>query len=209
MECATDAPTGRPDPVGPDEPLFEGVHTRRLGTFPQICGPVFLTSALLIVTFVALGVEYQDAMTPLKTAVQDWVEFELGRFYKVSGAIFPAVYPWLAFGRHAHVRLGGQAERPQGGAAHLIRHALQRGHGDRAAVMGRGRAAQPLPGSALLGGGHRGRRRAGRVVPRHHTPAGTPARSAPAPPRAARRPCRRCPCVCLAHCSSSRVRFCE
>ena len=93
------------------------VPTRRLGPFPHVNFPVFLTAAGGTAVFVALGLAYSGRMAALAGGLHDWIASNLGWFYTLSVALFPVVCLYLAISRFGAVRLGRPEERPHYGLA--------------------------------------------------------------------------------------------
>ena len=91
------------------------VATRRLWVFPHVAAPVFLGSAALILTFVALGIAYHTAMAEIARGVHAWIADNLGWFYTGAVAVFPVFAIGLAISRYGDVRLGDPGERPKYG----------------------------------------------------------------------------------------------
>jgi choline/glycine/proline betaine transport protein len=96
-----------------EEVYQKQVATRRLWVFPHVAAPVFLGGAVLILTFVVLGIAYHAAMADTAAAVHDWIARRLGWFYTGAVAIFPVFAIALAISRYGDVRLGDPQERPK------------------------------------------------------------------------------------------------
>jgi choline/glycine/proline betaine transport protein len=91
----------------------ERVVTRRLLIFPQVSVPVFATSALLILGFVAVALVYQDVVAASAQGVQDWIAYNLGWFYTAVVAFLPVFALWLAFSGTGGIKLGAPDEAPR------------------------------------------------------------------------------------------------
>jgi choline/glycine/proline betaine transport protein len=80
---------------------------------------VFFPSALLILTFVILGVIFtepgkaDDPLTTFMKKVQTFITEELGWFYLISSAFFLVFVLWIMFSRHGKIKLGHDDEDPE------------------------------------------------------------------------------------------------
>jgi choline/glycine/proline betaine transport protein len=95
------------------EVVQKQVATRRLWLFPHVAVPVFLGAAVLILTFVALGLVHHAAMADTARAIHLWIADNLGWFYTGAVAVFPVFAIALAISRYGDVRLGDPEERPR------------------------------------------------------------------------------------------------
>jgi len=74
---------------------------------------VFLTSAAIILLFVAVGAAAPDWLKMVFDDVQGFIVEKLGWFYLFSVSGFLIFVLWLAAGRYGRVRLGKDDERPR------------------------------------------------------------------------------------------------
>lgn len=90
-----------------------GVKIGRLGVFPKVSVPVFLTSAVLIVLFMIYGAVFSEHAGATFSAVQAFVSTHLGfaLIILMNAAIVFCVY--LAMSHYGDIRLGHQTETPQ------------------------------------------------------------------------------------------------
>nr|WP_304363654.1 BCCT family transporter [Jiella sp. LLJ827] len=92
-----------------------GVETGRLGPFPSVSPPVFLTSAGLILGFLLFGVIWPEFANTVfqgaKTAIADY----FGWFLICVTNLAFVLTVYLAFSRYGDIRLGAQTETPQYG----------------------------------------------------------------------------------------------
>ncbi|MEM6788983.1 MAG: BCCT family transporter [Myxococcota bacterium] len=78
-----------------------------------ICAPVFFTSAVLLVAFLAFGVFAADTAQAVLPKVLQTVTEEFGWLYVLSVVFFISFCLWIAFGRYGSVRLGDDDDRPE------------------------------------------------------------------------------------------------
>lgn len=75
--------------------------------------PVFITSALVVLVFLAAGVFFTEQTDVLSGAVQSFITTYFGWFY-ILGVSFMLVFViWLMFSRYGNVRLGPDDSRPE------------------------------------------------------------------------------------------------
>ncbi|MDP8978091.1 MAG: BCCT family transporter [Actinomycetota bacterium] len=75
--------------------------------------PVFIVSAVVILTFVAAGVLFTEAVATAATAAQDFITTYFGWFYILAVSLFLIFVAGLLFTRFGNVRLGPDDSRPQ------------------------------------------------------------------------------------------------
>jgi len=75
--------------------------------------PVFFTSGILLLFFLAIGVLFTKQASAFFPRLLEWVSTFGGWIYVGSIALFIAVAIWLLFSRYAGIRLGGDEERPR------------------------------------------------------------------------------------------------
>ncbi len=89
------------------------VKVGRLGPFPRVNKPVFITSTLLIVGFIIFGAYYADLASEVFNTLQAIITDKFGWFFIIlmnAAAIFCLYIP---FSRYGDIRLGHQTEKPQ------------------------------------------------------------------------------------------------
>jgi choline/glycine/proline betaine transport protein len=74
--------------------------------------PVFVTSAVIAILFITLGLLFLDDVASTLEALQRRIAVSLGWFYTLTITIFLLVTLWLAFGRYGGVRLGPDFSLP-------------------------------------------------------------------------------------------------
>ncbi|MFP4131694.1 MAG: BCCT family transporter, partial [Thiohalospira sp.] len=74
---------------------------------------VFLTSALIIASFVILSFIKLDAMAAIFEATQAWITNKTGWFFVLAINAILAYVVYLVFSRFAHIRLGGEDAKPE------------------------------------------------------------------------------------------------
>ena len=92
---------------------MDEVKVGRLGPFPRVSKPVFITSALLIVGFIIFGAFFTEAAGAVFSFLQDFITDKFGWLFivLVNTALVFCIY--LAMSRYGDIRLGKQTERPQ------------------------------------------------------------------------------------------------
>ena len=83
--------------------------------FPQVSRPVFISSATVILTFVAFAVLFTPAAERLFAALQSWISSVFGWFYVLSATAFLVFVVYLALSRYGLIRLGDPFEQPRFG----------------------------------------------------------------------------------------------
>lgn len=95
------------------EESFATVRTTSFGIFPQVCAPVFLISAVVIIAFIIFGAAFTETAKGVFMDVQSWISSTFGWFYIISASIFLVFVIALMASRYGHVRLGDPFERPR------------------------------------------------------------------------------------------------
>ncbi|MDN5620163.1 MAG: BCCT family transporter [Psychrobacter sp.] len=92
---------------------MEEVKVSRLGPFPRVSKPVFITSSLLIVSFIIFGAFFTETAAAVFSFLQDFITHKFGWLFiiLVNSALGLCIY--LAMSRYGDIRLGKQTERPQ------------------------------------------------------------------------------------------------
>ena len=94
---------------------WEGVTISTLRTYiREHTNPVvFITSGLVIITFVVLGVAFTDPVLNAAEAIRDWIGTQLGWFYVLATTLFLAGAVFLMLSRYGRIRLGPDDSRPE------------------------------------------------------------------------------------------------
>ena len=79
----------------------------------QVHGPVFFTSASLILLSIVLTLLYRDSASELFSMIQTQVSTKTGWFFILSVNIFLVFVVYLAFSKFGRVRLGGDEAKPE------------------------------------------------------------------------------------------------
>ncbi len=92
---------------------MDHVKVGRLGPFPRVSKPVFITSALLIVGFIIFGAFFTETAGTLFSFLQKFITDKFGWMFiiLVNVALIFCIY--LAASRYGDIRLGQQTEKPQ------------------------------------------------------------------------------------------------
>lgn len=92
---------------------MEHVKVGRLGPFPRVNKPVFLTSALLIIAFIIFGAFFNEQAELVFGQAKAFVSVRFGWFFilVVNLALVMSIY--MIFSRYGDIRLGHQTERPE------------------------------------------------------------------------------------------------
>ncbi len=92
---------------------MDHVKVGRLGPFPRVSKPVFLTSAILILVFIIFGALFNEQAEVVFNEAKAFVSLRFGWFFivVVNLALLMSVY--LIFSRYGDIRLGHQTERPE------------------------------------------------------------------------------------------------
>ena len=85
------------------------------GFFATVNPPVFITSAILVLTFVFFGVFFQSATNAAFAVVHTFITEYLGWFYLLVVTFFLVFLIWLGLSRYGRIRLGEPNEAPQFG----------------------------------------------------------------------------------------------
>ena len=92
---------------------MDHVKVGRLGPFPRVSKPVFITSSLLIIGFIIFGTFFTETAGTLFSFLQNFITDKFGWLFiiLVNTALVLCIY--LAMSRYGDIRLGNQTERPQ------------------------------------------------------------------------------------------------
>lgn len=89
------------------------VKVGRLGPFPRVSKPVFITSALLIVGFIIFGAFFTEEAGELFSFLQNFITNKFGWMFIVLMNVALVFCLYLASSRYGDIRLGKQTEKPQ------------------------------------------------------------------------------------------------
>lgn len=92
---------------------MDEVKVGRLGPFPRVNKPVFITSSILIVGFIILGVFFTEAAAALFSFLQNFISDKFGWLFIVLVNVALVFSVYLAMSRYGDIRLGKQTEKPQ------------------------------------------------------------------------------------------------
>ncbi|MEJ1224008.1 BCCT family transporter [Sediminicola sp. 1XM1-17] len=79
----------------------------------DVNGPVFFTSAIIIIIIIALTLMFKDHAEQYFTATQDFVADKAGWFYILSVNVFLIFMVYLALSKFGQLRIGGQNAKPE------------------------------------------------------------------------------------------------
>lgn len=88
------------------------VKVERLGPFPKVNKPVFITSSILIISFIIFGAFFTETAGTLFSFLQGFIADKFGWLFiaLVNVALILCIY--LAMSRYGDIRLGAQTETP-------------------------------------------------------------------------------------------------
>lgn len=92
---------------------MDHVKVGRLGPFPRVSKPVFITSALLIVGFIIFGAFFTDTAGTLFSFLQNFITDKFGWMFVILMNVALVFCIYLAASRYGDIRLGQQTEKPQ------------------------------------------------------------------------------------------------
>ena len=92
---------------------MDHVKVGRLGPFPRVSKPVFLSSALLIVAFIIFGAFFNELANEVFGQAKAFISVRFGWFFivVVNLALLMSIY--LIFSKYGDIRLGYQTEEPE------------------------------------------------------------------------------------------------
>ncbi|SDS27670.1 choline/glycine/proline betaine transport protein [Gillisia sp. Hel1_33_143] len=79
----------------------------------EVNGPVFFTSAIIIILIITLTLLYKERAEQYFTSIQDFVANKAGWFFILSVNIFLIFMIYLAFSKFGNIRIGGQSAKPE------------------------------------------------------------------------------------------------
>lgn len=89
------------------------VKVGRLGPFPRVSKPVFITSALLIVGFIIFGALFTETAGVLFNFLQNFITDKFGWMFTILMNVALIFCIYLAASRYGDIRLGQQTEKPE------------------------------------------------------------------------------------------------
>ncbi len=92
---------------------MDHVKVERLGPFPRVNKPVFITSGILIVGFIIFGALFTETAGALFTFLQSFITTNFGWFFILLMNVALAFCIYLIASRYGDIRLGNQTERAQ------------------------------------------------------------------------------------------------
>ncbi|WP_296243245.1 MULTISPECIES: BCCT family transporter [unclassified Psychrobacter] len=92
---------------------MDHVKVGRLGPFPRVSRPVFLTSALLILAFIIFGAFFNDVASEIFGQAKAFVSIRFGWFFIVVVNLVLVMSIYMIFSRYGDIRLGHQTEEPE------------------------------------------------------------------------------------------------
>ncbi len=92
---------------------MDHVKVERLGPFPRVNKPVFITSGLLIVGFIIFGTFFTATAGALFSFLQSFITTNFGWFFILLMNVALAFCIYLIASRYGDIRLGKQTERAQ------------------------------------------------------------------------------------------------
>ncbi|RTY87684.1 BCCT family transporter [Flavobacterium sp. RSP49] len=79
----------------------------------EVNGPVFFTSAIIVIIVTTLTLMFKAGAEHIFTATQEFVANKAGWFFILSINIFLIFMIYLAFSKFGHLRIGGQNAKPE------------------------------------------------------------------------------------------------
>jgi choline/glycine/proline betaine transport protein len=79
----------------------------------DVNGPVFFTSAIIIIVIITLTLMFKEGAEQVFAATQDYVANKAGWFFILSVNVFLIFMIYLAFSKFGHLRIGGQNAKPE------------------------------------------------------------------------------------------------
>ena len=92
---------------------MDHVKVGRLGPFPRVSKPVFITSALLIIGFIIFGAFFTETAGVLFSFLQNFITDKFGWLFIILVNLALLLCIYLAMSRYGDIRLGAQTETPQ------------------------------------------------------------------------------------------------
>lgn len=92
---------------------MDHVKVGRLGPFPRVSKPVFLTSAILILAFIIFGAFFNELASEVFGQAKAFVLMRFGWFFIMVVNLTLVMSIYLIFSRYGDIRLGHQNETPE------------------------------------------------------------------------------------------------
>lgn len=92
---------------------MNGVKVGRLGPFPRVSKPVFITSMILIVGFIIFGAFFTETAGALFSFLQNFITDKFGWLFIILVNVALVLCIYLAMSRYGDIRLGAQTETPE------------------------------------------------------------------------------------------------
>lgn len=92
---------------------MDHVKVGRLGPFPRVSRPVFLTSALLILAFIIFGALFNELASEVFGQAKAFVSVRFGWFFIVVVNLVLVMSIYMILSRYGDIRLGHQTEEPE------------------------------------------------------------------------------------------------
>ncbi len=92
---------------------MDHVKVGRLGPFPRVSKPVFLSSAILIVAFIIFGAFFNELANQVFGQMKAFISVRFGWFFIVVVNLALVMSIYLIFSRYGDIRLGHQTEKPE------------------------------------------------------------------------------------------------
>lgn len=89
------------------------VKVGRLGPFPRVSKPVFITSMILIVGFIIFGAFFTETAGALFSFLQNFITDKFGWLFIILVNVALVLCIYLAMSRYGDIRLGAQTETPE------------------------------------------------------------------------------------------------
>ncbi|MFZ2844043.1 BCCT family transporter [Psychrobacter sp.] len=92
---------------------MDHVKVGRLGPFPRVSKPVFLSSAILIVAFIIFGAFFNELANEVFGQAKAFISVRFGWFFIVVVNLALVMSIYLIFSKYGDIRLGYQTEKPE------------------------------------------------------------------------------------------------
>lgn len=92
---------------------MDHIKVGRLGPFPRVSRPVFLTSAILILAFIIFGAFFNELASEVFGQAKAFVSMRFGWFFIMVVNLTLVMSIYLIFSRYGDIRLGHQNEDPE------------------------------------------------------------------------------------------------
>ena len=92
---------------------MDHVKVGRLGPFPRVSKPVFLSSAILIIAFIIFGAFFNELANEVFGQAKAFISIRFGWFFIVVVNLALVMSIYLIFSKYGDIRLGYQTEKPE------------------------------------------------------------------------------------------------